>query len=390
MARTKVFISHIHENAAIAKVLKQFVEKKFRGSVCVFASSDGDIPPGATWQEFLLTEIRESDLVIVVCTNASVHRPWVNFETGGALARGAQVIPVCWHGCRPSLLPLPLGALSALDLEAPGDVLRLLQAIAEHADMRVPEFNPAELIDALPKRYTESADLAPSMFLGLDVEPPEGLRLDAEYGVKRRRAMVKPYRRLNISIDRQGCGRLEVEEEVIYLEHQDSRTLKIFLLCEADQKFEDLDFHIQNASIMGWTKIRETKIRESVAVVSVRYNSLIPLLRPFRHKYSWIPPMTWGGDFDIISVPIEQPTGEQVLEVSSDLPIARAIAFKDIQLTNDSNKATAEAALHVTDSACPPASVRDGQHVSWNMELPEIQAVYRIVLFYRGGSYFPE
>ena len=332
MARTKVFISHIHENTVIAKALKKFVNSKFLGAVQVFASSDGDISPGATWQEVLLTKIRESDIVIVICTNTSVYRPWVNFEAGGALVLGAQVIPVCWHGCRPSLLPPPFGALSALDLEAPDDVLRLLKVIAEHADVSVPEFDPAELNEALPKRYAESADLAPSMFLGLDVEPPKGLRLDAEYGVKRRRKMVKPHRSLKITIDAQGCGRLEVEEEVIYLEHPDSRTLKIFLLCEEDQKIEDLDFHIQNASITGWAYMTETKIRESVAVVSARYNSPIPLLRPLRHNYSWNPPMTWGGDFDIISIPIEQPTGEQVLEVFSHLPIAKAIAFKDIQL----------------------------------------------------------
>ena len=381
MARTKVFISHIKENASIAKAIKAFIDGTFRGTVASFVSSDGDIPPGASWQDRLLTEIRPSDLVVVVCTNASVHRPWVNFEAGGALVRGAQVIPVCWHGCKPALLPPPFGTLQALDLEITADVGYLIREIAHHADISLPEWDHAALVDRLPKRYTEAADLAPSMFLGLDEQPPKGLRLDQEYGVRRRRTLIKPLRKFTITIKADGLATFCVEEEVVYFEHQDSRTLKIFLSCKSGQKFEELAFHIEDAQVTEWTRVTD-----SVVAVSVYCDKRIPLLRPFRHVYSWVPPMQWGGEFDSISIPIEQPTGEQCVEIASALPVARAIAFKDITIRDGSDREIVEAALAARNYGCPPAEVSDASRISWHMELPEIQAIYRLVLFYAGTA----
>jgi len=382
MAKTKVFISHIQENSSIAKGIKEFIDTKFLGAVKVFVSSDGDIPPGDTWQERIIKEIKESDIVIVICTNASIHRPWINFEAGGALVLGACVIPICWHGCRIEYLPPPLGNLQSLDLEFSEHIQQLMQTIALKADMRIPEYNPNDLIQRLPKRYTEKNDLAPSMFLGLDIELPTGLRLEKEYGIKRRKILIKPERKFFIQINESGKSTFLIEETVIYFEHQDLRTLKIYLSSSSDTGFDELDFQIENATIIDWQ--RHT---DSIVSVEINPNDKILLLRPYTHKYSWKPPLIWGKDFDTISIPIEQPTGKHFLCLESLIPIEKVIAFKDIVISSEGDEEVAKRALKIKDYNCPPVLMTSSNKFEWQIELPEIQAVYRIVLFYKGSKY---
>jgi len=50
MAKEIIFISHIQEDAEIAKEMKSFLQEKFLGMIDVFVSAHGDsIGPGKDW-----------------------------------------------------------------------------------------------------------------------------------------------------------------------------------------------------------------------------------------------------------------------------------------------------------------------------------------------------
>ena len=157
MAPAKIFISHISEDKVIATSLKNLIEPAFTDAVQLFVSSDGDIPPGTHWQQKILEELQAANLVIVVCTNKALSRPWINFEAGGAMVRGAPVIPVCWHGAKPSNLPPPFGSLEAIDLGSTNDIDRLLAAVAKTAGKETPKSNHIDLTGNLPVRYVDES-----------------------------------------------------------------------------------------------------------------------------------------------------------------------------------------------------------------------------------------
>ena len=112
-----VFISHIHDEAAVAKWLKDSISKLLLGAVDFFVSSDRTaIIGGDRWLNKIEDALRESPVVLVLCSERSVLRPWVNFEAGGAWVAGKRVVPICHAGMEPLRLPEPLKSLQAYNL----------------------------------------------------------------------------------------------------------------------------------------------------------------------------------------------------------------------------------------------------------------------------------
>ena len=105
----QLFVSHISEEKDVAILLKDMMEEDFLGLVEFFASSDvGTIELGVQWLEAVERAIEKADAVIVLCSKASVHRPWVQFEIGAAWMKGLPIIPVCHSGMKPTDLATPL------------------------------------------------------------------------------------------------------------------------------------------------------------------------------------------------------------------------------------------------------------------------------------------
>ncbi|MCK4347543.1 MAG: toll/interleukin-1 receptor domain-containing protein, partial [Thermoplasmatales archaeon] len=150
-----VFVSHVEEDAAVASKIKNWLEDNLLEGVEVFVSSDKGINPGDKWEERIIEKLRNCRIALILCTQMSVRQPWVNFEAGGALVKGARVIPLCYHGQRKGTLPRPLSSLEALDLSEPDDVSELLEVIAEEVGLRAPEIDPKGLIERLPQRNYE-------------------------------------------------------------------------------------------------------------------------------------------------------------------------------------------------------------------------------------------
>jgi TIR domain len=127
-----VFISHINEEAPFAMVLKDWIESTFLGTCTVFVSSDANsLPAGTRWLEQMDAALRAAKVMVVLCSDSSVQRPWVNFETGCAWARNIPVIPVCHTGLTKGNLPRPLAEFQALDATEPGFPTSLVSALAK-------------------------------------------------------------------------------------------------------------------------------------------------------------------------------------------------------------------------------------------------------------------
>lgn len=153
-----VFVSHITEEALIARELKGLLERSFLGAVDLFVSSDLDSNPrGSNWLDNVTDAMRACHMMFLVCSPKSIERPWLNFEAGAAWVKRLPAIPVCHSGMTPSALPLPmklLGGVVASDYE---DMRTILSPVAKLLDMSVPDvdFGPfATMVIEFEEQYT--------------------------------------------------------------------------------------------------------------------------------------------------------------------------------------------------------------------------------------------
>jgi hypothetical protein len=128
----KVFISHISEEAPVASCLKDWIESSIVGCDVFVSSDSAALPAGTRWLNELDTALRQADVLMVVCSAASLQRPWVNFESGCAWARGIPIMPLCHSGSSKGSLPRPLGEFQGIDLVDPSFPRLLLEALKKH------------------------------------------------------------------------------------------------------------------------------------------------------------------------------------------------------------------------------------------------------------------
>jgi len=129
----KILISHVTEEAPIAKVLKEWIESTFLGKCSVFVSSDTEsLPAGVRWLEKVDEALGSSDVLIVICSPYSLSRPWVNFEMGCGWSRKIPIIPICHSGQTKSKLPSPISSFQALDINDPTFVESLINSLGNH------------------------------------------------------------------------------------------------------------------------------------------------------------------------------------------------------------------------------------------------------------------
>lgn len=95
--------------ARFADVLKEHLVQDVIGLVEVFLASDTtSVPAGTRWFAEIVEGLQRSQLHIIICSNYSVYRPWINYEAGAAGVRGIPIVPLCHSGLVPDQLPVPL------------------------------------------------------------------------------------------------------------------------------------------------------------------------------------------------------------------------------------------------------------------------------------------
>jgi hypothetical protein len=156
MAAREIFISHISTETELAQALKRQLDEDFLGMLNVFVSSDQEtIGAGVKWLDSVELALKKAELLLILCSTASVSRPWVNFEAGAVWLRGIPVIPVCHSGMKPHELPVPLSMLQAIEASQPRGQQMLYDAIAQLLGAKLPKVDLAAKADSFKKVETK-------------------------------------------------------------------------------------------------------------------------------------------------------------------------------------------------------------------------------------------
>ena len=140
MAMSKLFVSHVVEEAELAKILKASLTRDFLGLVEVFVSSDLEsISAGDNWLTALRSAMQASSALFVLCSHASISRPWVNFEVGAAWITDVPIVPVCHSGLRLSELPMPFSVLQGIEASSEDGLKRAYALVAQKLRCDVPD-----------------------------------------------------------------------------------------------------------------------------------------------------------------------------------------------------------------------------------------------------------
>lgn len=147
MDKIQAFISHASGESELAKLLKNRIESDFLGLIDVFVSSDGtSLVAGAKWLDDVTARLRDADFYIVLCSQHSVDRPWINIELGAAIARNKPVIPVCHTDLKASqLIRRPLSDYESFDASDPDGLENLYAVFKDALGARMPAVDFAGL-----------------------------------------------------------------------------------------------------------------------------------------------------------------------------------------------------------------------------------------------------
>lgn len=148
---SSVFVSHVHEDRDVAAWLKRNLGNDFLGRIEVFVSTEREGHAGDEWLKTIHEVLHECRVLVALCSPASIHRPWVNFELGAAWMLEKRIIPACHAGLTPDDLKLPLASLHGVTLTEEEGIKALYQTIAkEYGFPRVPTRDFAELAAEVP------------------------------------------------------------------------------------------------------------------------------------------------------------------------------------------------------------------------------------------------
>ena len=170
-----VFISHIGEEKELAIHFKELVELAFLGMIDVFVSSDEhSIQMGQRWLDQITEALKACAVEIVVCSPASIKRPWINFEAGAGWIRNIPVVPLCHSGMQPSALPMPLNLLQAASASEVSGLKLILPVLANAIGCKTPNLDFTAFIVKVKdfeKRYTFWAQACVALSLANKLVP---------------------------------------------------------------------------------------------------------------------------------------------------------------------------------------------------------------------------
>jgi TIR domain len=163
MQRFSVFLSHITVESRLADLIKRHLVHDFIGLVEVFESSDRlSIPAGAKWLTEVMEGLQRANLHLILCSQDSTSRPWIQFEAGAAHLRQIPIVPLCHGGLTCAQLPVPLSEYEGIQASEPEGLVALYRAIATALGSSIPEIDFrafADEVDAFEAEYAKEKDL---------------------------------------------------------------------------------------------------------------------------------------------------------------------------------------------------------------------------------------
>src|ERR1017187_6544104 len=119
-----IFISHLTEEKVVAHVLKKYLRLAFGQDFRVFVSSDAkSIGGGTKWYSGIISNLRDSEVVLVLVSHESKGKEWPNFEAGFGEGSGSLVIPVGINNLPLGRLSYPLAGIQGRSIDDIGPLL---------------------------------------------------------------------------------------------------------------------------------------------------------------------------------------------------------------------------------------------------------------------------
>lgn len=121
-------------------------------SVDVFVSSDDQsITLGNKWLETVSNNLEKCIFIIVLCSQESIKKPWINFECGAGWTRKIPIIPICHFNLTVANLPIPLNLLQGFDIHKQGKLTELISRIAKETNIDTPKFDEPSILKEIEK-----------------------------------------------------------------------------------------------------------------------------------------------------------------------------------------------------------------------------------------------
>lgn len=151
------FISHATAEKAVAIALKALIERAFGGRVIGFVATDPQcLPFGSKWSPEIVKNLKKCFAFIMLASQESIGRPWVNFELGVIWERSVPKIPLCHSGMSVDHLPSPYHELMAGMATDEEDLQKLIGALALELGGAQPTVDFSEFIEVV-KEYENSS-----------------------------------------------------------------------------------------------------------------------------------------------------------------------------------------------------------------------------------------
>ena len=113
----QIFISHIVQEKPVAVTLKEYLQKAYGPKLPVFVSSDQtSIGGGRKWFDHIISNLRKSKIIVVLVSQESSRREWINFEAGFGDGVDATVIPVAIKNFSFTKLGFPLAGFNGREI----------------------------------------------------------------------------------------------------------------------------------------------------------------------------------------------------------------------------------------------------------------------------------
>ena len=129
--RARVFISYVHEDKDIAQAVQSLLSSTLNIEKEVFLSADQtQVLAGHVWLDRIREALQSCELLLLLLSERSINRAWVNFEAGAVWLARKPVIPICIGRMLIEFLPQPYAGMQSVRL--PSDAHYLLTSIHHH------------------------------------------------------------------------------------------------------------------------------------------------------------------------------------------------------------------------------------------------------------------
>jgi hypothetical protein len=133
-----VFISHISEESPVALVLKKYLTLAFGNELPIFVSTDKtSIETGEQWYNRIIQTLRKAKAVLVVLSQESSRRPWINFESGFGVGSDALVILISLSRFTFSQLSFPLLGIQGRSVDEIGPIIDAVAGRVGRAPLKI-------------------------------------------------------------------------------------------------------------------------------------------------------------------------------------------------------------------------------------------------------------